>query len=162
MDQSSLIVLIVIASIVFGVVFLLTRQLNRLIPIGCFIPLLFATGSALVFLLGLSLYVDSLEPTSGRVVGRAEKLVSGSSDKWRRSMVVLVQYGVGDGVEPTVTEYNVNGQTFDQMAEGGPAAVRVLAVGDTVILSRLARMDTRSLLDQTWTAIRLWLPLTEN
>ena len=55
MDQSSLLILIVMAAIVFGVLYFLARQVNRIFPIGCFIPLLVAGGGVVLFLLGISL-----------------------------------------------------------------------------------------------------------
>jgi hypothetical protein len=162
MEQNSIIFLIVIAVVVFGVLFLLTKQLNRFFPLGCFIPALIAGGGVLLFLIGTSLFIDTLEPTSGRVIVRTEEILAGSGGNWRRSMTVVVQYGGGDGAKTNTSEFHVDGQTYDQLVDGGPAAVRVVALGDTVLISRLAETDTRSLLEQAWAAIRLWLPLPAN
>ena len=162
MEDNSIITLIVIAVIVFGVLYLLMKQLNRFFPLGCFIPALIAAGGVLIFLMGTSLFIDTLEPTSGRVITRTEEILARSSGNWRRSMTVVVQYGGGDGAKINTSEFHVDGQTYDQLVDGGPAAVRVVALGDTVLVSRLAEMDTRSIFEQAWAAIRLWLPLPAN
>ena len=159
MNQTSLIVLIVIAAIVFGVLYKLTKQLNRLFPLGCFIPALVAAGGVLLLLIGGSLYIDTLEPTNGRVISRTEEILVGSSGNWRRSMTVIVQYSAADDGKTSTSKFHVDGQTYDQLVGGGPAAVRVLALGEPLAISRLAEMDTLSLLEQAWEAIRLWLPL---
>jgi len=159
MEQNSVIFLVVIALVVFGVIYGLTKQLNRFLPLGCFIPALFAAGGVLLFLIGGSLFIDSIEPTSGQVITRTEQILAGNGGNWRRRMTVVVQYGGGDGAKINTSEFHVDSQTYDQLVDGGPAGVRVVALNDTVLISRLAEMNTRSLLEQAWTAIRLWLPL---